>query len=133
MVALDTNVLIYACDKSDPTRQRIALDLVSNTSDSVILWQVACEFVAATRKLNRQGFTATQAWARLAEFLEICPLLMPGAAVLERAKDLHLRHSVSFWDAMILAACLDGGVDLLYSEDMPGLSVGGVAVVNPFK
>jgi len=103
MVALDTNVLIYACDKSDPTRQRIALDLVSNTSDSVILWQVACEFVAATRKLNRQGFTATQAWARLAEFLEICSLVVPGAAVLERAKDLHLRHSVSFWDAMILA------------------------------
>jgi predicted nucleic acid-binding protein len=133
MVALDTNVLIYACDKSDPTRQRIALDLVSNTNDGVILWQVAYEFVAATRKLDRQGFTATQAWARLAEFLEICSLVVPGAAVLERAKDLHLRHSVSFWDAMILAACLDAGVDLLYSEDVPGLSVDGVAVVNPFK
>jgi predicted nucleic acid-binding protein len=54
MIALDTNVLIYACDKSDPARQQIALDLVANTTDGVILWQVACEFVAASRKLDRQ-------------------------------------------------------------------------------
>ena len=54
MIALDTNVLIYACDKADPRRQKIALDLVSNTPDAVILWQVACEFIAASRKLDRQ-------------------------------------------------------------------------------
>ena len=28
MIALDTNVLIYACDKSDPRRQQVALDLI---------------------------------------------------------------------------------------------------------
>jgi len=67
MIALDTNVLIYACDKADPRRHQIALDLVSNTTDAIILWQVACEFIAASRKLDRQGFTATNAWARLGE------------------------------------------------------------------
>jgi predicted nucleic acid-binding protein len=50
MIALDTNVLIYACDRADPARQEIALDLISNTTDAVILWQVACEFIAASRK-----------------------------------------------------------------------------------
>jgi predicted nucleic acid-binding protein len=67
MIALDTNVLIYACDKSDPARQQIALDLIANTTEGVILWQVACEFVAASRKLDRQGFTAADAWARRIE------------------------------------------------------------------
>ena len=43
MIALDTNVLTYAYDRSDPTRQRIALDIVSYTNDGVILWPVACE------------------------------------------------------------------------------------------
>jgi len=47
MIALDTNVLICACDKTDTRRQQIALDLISNTADAVILWQVACEFIAA--------------------------------------------------------------------------------------
>ena len=52
MIALDTNIFIYACDKADPTRQQIALDLISNTTDGVMLWQVACEFIVATRKLE---------------------------------------------------------------------------------
>jgi predicted nucleic acid-binding protein len=134
MIALDTNVLIYACDKADPVRQQIALDLISNTADAVILWQVACEFVAASRKLERQGFTAADAWARLGDFLAVCPLVMPtGTAVLERAKNLHLDHKVSFWDAIILAACVDAGASLLYSEDTPGGDIAGVPVVNPFK
>jgi predicted nucleic acid-binding protein len=30
MIALDTNVLIYACDKADLKRQQMALDLVSS-------------------------------------------------------------------------------------------------------
>jgi predicted nucleic acid-binding protein len=66
MIALDTNVLIYACDRADSKRQQIAIDLIANSRDGVLLWQVACEFVAASRKLNAQGFTALDAWSRLA-------------------------------------------------------------------
>jgi predicted nucleic acid-binding protein len=47
MTALDTNVLIYSCDKANPRRQRQAIDLIASTEDGVLLWQVACEFVAA--------------------------------------------------------------------------------------
>ena len=33
MVALEPNVLIYACDKADPSRQQVALDLASTADD----------------------------------------------------------------------------------------------------
>ena len=46
MIAVDTNVLIYACDKADPRRQKIALDLITSVSDDILLWQVACEFLS---------------------------------------------------------------------------------------
>jgi hypothetical protein len=52
MIALDTTVLTYACDKADLTRQRVALDLISGAGDGVLLWQAACEFVAASRKIG---------------------------------------------------------------------------------
>jgi predicted nucleic acid-binding protein len=65
MIALDTNILIYACDKADLKRQQVAIDLVSNARDGVLLWPVACEFVAASRKLRSQGFTMVDAWERL--------------------------------------------------------------------
>jgi predicted nucleic acid-binding protein len=134
MIALDTNVLIYACDKADPARQQIALDVISSDPDAVILWQVACEFIAASRKLAPQGFTAPDAWDRLGDFLAICPLMVPtGAAILDRAKKLQLTQNVSFWDAMILAACIDASIDVLYSEDIPGQGIDGIRVVDPFQ
>ena len=49
MTALDTNLLIYACDKADPQRQAVAIELISSVTEGVLLWQVACEFVAASR------------------------------------------------------------------------------------
>jgi predicted nucleic acid-binding protein len=41
MIALDTNVLIYACDRSDPQRQQTAIQLVASSTDGVLLRQVA--------------------------------------------------------------------------------------------
>jgi len=134
MIAIDTNVLIYACDQSDPRRQSIALDLIAGSTDGVLLWQVACEFLSASRKLGKQGFTATQAWNRLAEFRDLFPLVLPTAANLTHARELHVLRGVSLWDALILAACVEAGVDVLYSEDVPGSeSFETVRVINPFK
>jgi predicted nucleic acid-binding protein len=133
MIALDTNILIYACDKADLRRQTVALDLVARATDGVMLWQVACEFVAASRKLRSQGFTAADAWDRLAEYLAIFPLILPTGGVFERARICHTLNGWSFWDAMIVAACLECGVARLYSEDLPGQGVpGSLEIVNPF-
>jgi hypothetical protein len=96
MIALDTNILIYACDKSDARRQQIALDLIADAVDGILLWQVACEFVAASRKLSAQGFTAAHAWSRLSEFVGVLRLALPTAGILERARTLHVTHGVSF-------------------------------------
>ena len=94
MIAIDTNVLIYACDQADPRRQKIALDLIANAHDGVLLWQVACEFLAAARKLDKQGFTPAHAWNRLGEFRDLLPLVLPTDGNLTRAKELHLTRGV---------------------------------------
>lgn len=134
MIAVDTNVLIYACDRSEPRRQSIALDLIASSTEGVLLWQVACEFLSASRKLGRQGFTPAHAWNRLVEFRDLLPLVLPTAANLTHARELHLAHAVSLWDALILAACVEAGVDTLYSEDVPGLeNFKTLRVINPFK
>ena len=133
MIALDTNVLIYCCDSRDPRRQQIALDLVAGTTDGVLPWQVACEFIAASRKLGEQGFTATAAWQRLSDFLALFPLIMPTPAVLERARELHLQQRWAFWDATLVSACIESGVTRLYSEDLPGRAkIESLEIVSPF-
>jgi predicted nucleic acid-binding protein len=47
---------------------------------------------------------------------------------------MYLDLGWSFWDAMIIGACLDCGVQTLYSEDLPGGNVPGeLEIVNPFR
>lgn len=132
MNAVDTNVLLYACDSADPKRQHIATGLLTDLRDGVLLWQVACEFIAASRKLADSGFTPAAAWDRLATLLRLFPLIPPTEGVLARARRLHLDQRMSYWDAMIMAACLEVGVTRMYTEDVPGASVEGLEFVNPF-
>jgi predicted nucleic acid-binding protein len=63
----------------------------------------------------------------------IFPLIVPTAKAFERARLLHSEDGWSFWDAMIVAACLECGVTRLYSEDLPGRTVRWpLEIVNPF-
>ena len=50
------------------------------------------------------------------------------------AIDLHMKHSLSFWDAMIVQAAIKGKCTTLLSEDLVhGQSVAGVTIRNPFR
>lgn len=69
MIAVDTNVLIYACDQADPRRQKIALDLITSAQDGVLLWRVACEFLSASRKLDKQGSLMPASWNQIVPWL----------------------------------------------------------------
>jgi predicted nucleic acid-binding protein len=110
-----------------------AIQVIGELTDAVLLWQVACEFVAASRKLADQGFTPHHAWARLSEFLDLMPLQVPSQRVLERARELHVGRNWSYWDALLVAACLEAGVRRLYSEDLPGgPPPEGLEIINPF-
>lgn len=40
MNAVDTNVLIYACDECHAAKQQLALTLIAATPDLVMPWQV---------------------------------------------------------------------------------------------
>ncbi|MGO9260379.1 MAG: PIN domain-containing protein [Bryobacteraceae bacterium] len=134
MTAFDTNVLIYSCDHADARRQERAIEVLAAAPDGVLLWQVAAEFVAASRKLASQGFTPAHAWARLHDFMDVLQLVVPSPKVFDIAQSLHRDQGLAFWDAMIIAACMDCGVRTLYSEDLPGRALGAqIRIVNPFR
>ncbi|KAB0239873.1 hypothetical protein EZJ55_03865 [Microcystis aeruginosa EAWAG127a] len=62
MNAVDTNVLIYVNDLRDPSKQAIAASLVANLTEGVLIWQVACEYLAASRKLEPFAYDRAQAY-----------------------------------------------------------------------
>jgi predicted nucleic acid-binding protein len=103
-------------------------------SDGALLWQVACEFVAASRKLSPFGFTQAQAWREVERLRMLWKLILPSENVLIRAEQLTTTQNLSFWDAMIVAACFEGRITRLYTEDFDSslTQTTGVEIVNPF-
>jgi len=68
MNAVDTNILIYVNDPRDLIKQEIASLLVSNLIDGVLIWQVACEYLAASRKLESLGYNREQAYQYIRDY-----------------------------------------------------------------
>ncbi len=133
MNAVDTNVLIYVQDPRDPVKQATATALVKSLPDGVLLWQVANEYLAASRKLAPFGYNHAQAFQDISRWRKVWTTILPTWAVMEKAEDLRQRFNLSFWDAMIVAACVDGGVTRLYSEDFDAYKqIDGLQLVNPF-
>ncbi|MFO0839122.1 MAG: PIN domain-containing protein [Phycisphaerae bacterium] len=133
MTAVDTNVLIYARDPRDPRRQSTAAELIRTLRDGVLLWQVACEYVAASRKLAPFGFSVSEAIDDLRDLRSIWTTALPDWSTFDRAVELQRRFSLSIWDALLVAACIEARVDELLTEDLGAQSViEGVRIRNPF-
>lgn len=133
MNAVDTNILIYARDPRDLIKQGTAIHLLTDLDDGVLLWQVACEYVSASRKLAVFGYDQSQALADLTDLRGAWKTLLPTWNVIDKAESLLRSYSLSFWDALIVAACLEGGVTRLYSEDFDASVQGeGLEIINPF-
>lgn len=134
MNALDTNVWIYSHDRRDPNKQLQAQNLIASVKPMALLWQVGCEFVAASRKLQGQGFTEDLAWTALLAMKAMADIVvLPEPDLWDEARQLQASTSLSFWDALLIAACIRGGVQTLFSEDFGSpTTIGGLAIVNPF-
>ena len=132
MNAVDTNVLLYVHDPRDARKQALAIQLLTSLTSPVLLWQVACEYVGASRKLQPIGVTPQEIWDNLRIMQANWSLVLPDWKHLVRAETLLKTHSLSFWDALLIAVASEEGVTTLYSEDFSGPPIGGMKIVNPF-
>ena len=130
---VDTNILIYAFDRSAGDKHRIAVDLMTRLwtdRRGCISLQVLQElYVAGTRKLKLPTDEAASQVRRLGLWRVHRPLVDDILAAIE----LHERHSVSFWDALILRSAQASQCSVLWSEDLQnGQRWGNLEVRNPF-
>jgi predicted nucleic acid-binding protein len=135
MNVIDTNVWIYSHDSWDPNKQLAAQQLINAVNDLALPWQVGCEFIAASRKLIPFGFDESKAWAALAAMRAMAnQILIPVPDLWLETQALQQRHSLSFWDGLLVATCIRGGVQKLYTEDVGApRQIETVSLVNPFS
>lgn len=125
----DTNVLLYLLS-ADAQKADRAESVVKN--GGIISVQVLNELANVMRR------KLAMTWQEVTEVLQpiraLCQIESLTAATHERGLQLAERHQLSIYDAMIVAAALIAGCDLLYSEDMhDGLVVEDqLRICNPF-
>jgi predicted nucleic acid-binding protein len=134
MNAVDTNILIYVHDPRDPRKQDIASELIEKLTDGLLVWQAVCEFLSASCKLSSFGYDFEQASNDIRQLMTQWATALPSWQVLDRANTLLDRYSLSFWDSMLIAACLEAGASALYSENFSGQDeIDRLKLINPFS
>ncbi|MEY2926041.1 MAG: hypothetical protein RL367_518 [Pseudomonadota bacterium] len=127
--ALDTNIAVYAF--SEDARCEVALGLLS--AGPMLSIQLLNEFTNVSLRKRKI------AWAEISESLDIIrqfasSLRTMTLPVHTLGVEISQRHSLSFYDSLMLAAALLDGCETFYREDMQnGLVIDGrLTITNPF-
>jgi predicted nucleic acid-binding protein len=132
---VDTNVLIYAHDRSAGSKHTQAKQLLARLWEretGCVSIQVLQEFyVNVTQKVAKP--LASDVASQIIADLAAWQVHRPGIEDVLNAIQLQRRHKVSFWDAMILASAIALQCETLWSEDLsPGQRFESIKVMNPF-
>ena len=131
---VDTNILVYAHDRSGGVKHQRAQALTEHLWDSgqgVLSTQVLQELCINLRRKVRHPLPLEEVRQLIRDYSTWDIITNTAESVLQ-ALDIELRYKTSFWDTLILQAAESSGASTLYSEDLPtGQHFGAIQVVNP--
>ena len=135
-VFLDTNIFVYAFDPSSPAKQRHAAQLIReavSTRKGIVSYQVVQEFFNVALRRFARPMTVPEAEQYLSTVFRPLLAVHSSPVLLSEALRLTERHRLSWYDSLIVAAALEGGCGVLYSEDLQhGQRFAQLKVENPF-
>jgi len=131
---VDTNILVYAHDRSAGVKHKRAQLLIEdlwNSGRGVLSTQVLQELCINLRRKSRHPLAVPEVRRLLQDYLSWEVVVNSPASIIQ-ALDIEVRYKISFWDALILQAAESSGVAVLYSEDLAAQQrYGSILVVNP--
>lgn len=131
----DTNILVYAFDKSDQEKYDIASQLVIQAfqeGNGTLSAQVLKEFFVTVTRKTSERMTVDDAEQTMRDF-SVWKVVDTNVPLILKAIEFHRQFDFSFWDAMIVAAARFSGCSTLLSEDLShGMVVKGIRILNPF-
>jgi len=135
-IFVDTNVFVYAHDRSEPGKRQRALEVLDRlvaAGIGVYSTQVLSEFYNTSTRNIPEPLLPGQAYDQIKYFLQVWETLVVTETVILEAIQGVRKYQLSFWDAQIWAAARMNQVGVIFSEDFnPGAVIEGVQFVNPF-
>ena len=134
-IFVDTNILVYAHDVDAGKKHTVSAGVVTELWESrtgIISTQVLQElYVTLTRKV-RSPIPGNIAKRLIQNYLVWDVAVNSGLTIL-RAMEIEKSYSLSFWDALIIAAAYSQNAQIILTEDLnDGQLIEGMKIQNPF-
>lgn len=132
-LTFDANVLVYAVDRADPVKQRVALQILAQARRE--RWTAALQTLGEFFNVVtcKRIVTREEAAQMVEVLLTVFDLALPNPSAVRTGVKESVARRFGYWDAVMLATAADAGCTICFSEDMSdGASLGPVTVVNPF-
>ena len=133
---VDTNILVYAHDRSTGSKHQLARSLIEklwNSGGGVLSTQVLQELCVNLRRKTSRPLSVEETRGLIQDYLSWEVVINTAESVLQ-ALDIEVRYKISFWDALVVQAADSSRATILYSEDLSdGQTYGSVRVINPLQ
>ncbi len=134
-IFLDTNVIVYAHDRSSGKKNTIAMEIMEylwERKKGVISVQVMQEFyVCVTTKILKP--LPLKVAREILEYLLNWDLIINDEYITIKAINLQEKYRFSFWDSLIVQSAIQSQAYILLSEGLSdGQIIKNVKIVNPF-
>ncbi|MHC4215202.1 MAG: PIN domain-containing protein [Planctomycetota bacterium] len=134
---IDTNIFVYAFDKTNLDKQKIANDLIKKAvSEHVgcISFQVIQEFINVSTKRFEVPLSIEDCRKYIDSVLFPLCAIFTSLELYHRSLDIMERWRFSFYDSLIIAAALQAKCSIMYSEDLQhSQKIESITICNPFE
>ncbi|MBC8417980.1 MAG: PIN domain-containing protein [Desulfobacterales bacterium] len=132
----DTNILVYGFDNSNQEKYEVASGFIIQAYQKgvgVLSTQVLKEFYVTVTQKIPQKMDMDDAEQAIRDF-SMWTVVETNVDLILKAIDIQRRHSLSFWDAMVVAAAKVSTCTNLLTEDLShDTFVDDVHILNPFR
>ncbi len=135
MLFVDTNLLVYAKDRTSPSKQAKAmkwLAALEAAGAAVLSAQSLREYYWTMLRKDRSRSAVAALRQEISAMRSLVPDLL-NADFLAEAWAIQDKCKIGFYDALLIASALAADCEIFLSEDMnSGQSVDTLTIVNPF-
>lgn len=135
---IDTNILVYSFDASEPQKQKICSSLIKKVwmqeaSYAIALQNLSEFYVIVTQKIEYplSGETAKKIVKDIIDFNNWQVIGFNDASVIA-AIDLSIKYDIHYWDALLCATMKQNKITSIFTENLKDFEkVPWIIAVNP--
>lgn len=133
---IDTNIFAYSFDKTSPSKKKKATTLIKDhleAATGIISYQVVQEFINISYRKFPNPMTIHELERFVEDVLSDFWQVYASKDLIYSAIGIKEQFKYSFYDSLIIAASLEAGCSVLYSEDLQHeQKIYSVQIINPF-